>query len=141
MSEGSLPPFGLSGPRSLGGLAKRALGRLFGRPRRRAERPAPDPALGARAASVVGRHAEERAALFERAERLSVKALRLQEAGTPSESANNRADRAREEVETGLAALRASFVAAERADGGEAFDREVGRRYPSLGLGAYGPTA
>lgn len=140
MSEGSLPPFGLSGPRSLPGFARRALGRLFGRPRRE-ERPAPDPTLDARAASVVGRHAEERAALFERAERLAGKALRLQEAGTPSESANNRAVRAREEVEAGLVALRASFVASEGADGGGAFDREVLGRYPALGLKLHGRNA
>lgn len=125
------------------GLVKRGLGRLFGRPRRDARKPAPaaDPALDARAASVVGRHAEERAALYERAERLSEKALRLEEAGTPSESAGNRADRAREEIEAGLAAARASFVASEDAGGGEAFDREVLKRYPALGLKLHGRNA
>lgn len=87
------------------------------------------------------RHAEERATLFERAERLSGKALRLEEAGTPSESANNRADRAREEVEVGLAALRASFVSSEGDGGGEAFDREVNRKYPALGLKMHGRNA
>ncbi len=113
----------------------------MGRPRRRVEGPAPDPALHARAASVVGRHAEERATLFERAERLAGKAGRLEAAGTPSESANNRADRAKEEVETGLAALRASFVASEGAKGGAAFDREVGKRYPALGPKMQGQNA
>ncbi len=124
------------------GLVKRGLGRLFGRPRRRVERPAPaDPTLEARAASVAGRHAEERATLFERAERLSGKALRLEEAGTPSESANNRAERAREEVEAGLATARASFVASEGAGSGEAFDREILKRYPALGLKLHGRNA
>lgn len=131
MSEGSLPPFGVPG--FVPGALKRALGRLFGHPRRRAPEAEPDPALGPRAASVVGRHAGEHAALFERAERLAGKARRLEEAGTPSESANNRAGRAREEVEAGLSALRDRFVAAEGAGGGEAFDREVGRLYPALG--------
>ena len=87
------------------------------------------------------RHTEERASLFERAERLSGKALRLEEAGTPSESADNRAARAREEVEGGLAALRASFVATEGDGSGEAFDWEVGRRYPALGLKMHGRNA
>ena len=105
------------------------------------EVPAPDPALGARAASVVRRHAEERATLLERAERLCGKALRLAEAGTPSECAGNRAERAWREVEEGLSALRASFIASEGAGGGEAFDRELGRRYPALGLKMHGLNA
>ena len=100
-----------------------------------------DPALDGRAASVVGRHAEERAALFERAERLSEKSLRLKEAGTPSESADNRAERARGEIGAGLATARASFVASEGAGGGEAFDREVLKRYPALGLKLHGRNA
>jgi len=126
----------------LPGLLKRGLGRLFGRPHRRTRKPAPtDPALEARAASVVGRHAEERATLFERAERLAGKSLRLDEAGMPSESAGNRADRAREEVEAGLATVRASFVASEGAGGGEAFDREILKRYPALGLKLHGRNA
>lgn len=124
------------------GLVKRGLGRLFGRPRRRTRKPEPnDPTLEARAASVVGRHAEERATLFERAERLSGKALRLEEAGTPSESASNRADRARGEVEAGLATVRASFVASEGAGSGGAFDREILKRYPALGLKLHGRNA
>lgn len=105
------------------------------------ERTEPDPALGVRAAFAVRRHADERAALLERAERLFGKALRLQEAGTPSESAGNRAERAWREVEEGLAALRASFVASEGDGGGEAFDREFGRRYPALGLKMHGLNA
>jgi hypothetical protein len=88
--------------------------------------------LGLRAGSVIGRHAGEHAALFERAERLTVKARRLEEAGTPSESANNRAGRARQEVEAGLVALRDAFVASEGRDGREAFDLEVSRRFPVL---------
>jgi hypothetical protein len=90
---------------------------------------------------VVRRHADERATLLERAERLSGKAFRLEEAGTPSESAGNRAERAWREVEEGLAALRASFVASDGAEGGEAFDREFGRRYPTLGLKMHGLNA
>ncbi len=132
MSEGSLPPFGSLGLRSFPGTVKRTLGRLFRR--RRREDPAPDPALLSRAATAIREYAEAHAALFERAERLSEKAERLERAGTPSESARNRAGRARREVEAGLAALRASFVGSEGAEGGRVFDREVARMYPTLGL-------
>lgn len=135
MSEGSLPPFGIPGPRSTPGALKRVLGRFLGRPRPDApETAAPDPAVASRAGTAIGRHAGEHATLFERAERLAVKAGRLQEAGTPSESANNRAARARGEVEAGLAALRDAFVASEGEEGARAFDREVDRRFPAFGL-------
>ena len=61
------------------------------------------------------------------------KAERLEKSGTPSESARNRAERARREVEAGLAALRASFVASVGGhEGLRAFDREVERRYPTF---------
>ncbi len=133
MSEGSLPPLGIPGPRSVPAALKRAFGRFFGRPRPGAHETAPDPGVASRAGTAIGRHAGEHATLFERAERLAVKAGRLREAGTPSESANNRAARAREEVEAGLAALRDSFVASEGEEGARAFDREVGRRFPALG--------
>jgi hypothetical protein len=115
------------------GVIKRAVGHLFGRTRQRAPEPsAPDPAVLSRAGSVVGRYAGEHATLIERAERLAAKARRLEEAGTPSESANNRAARAVEAVEAGLATLRGAFVASDGEEGGEAFDREVGRRLPAL---------
>ncbi len=81
---------------------------------------------------MVGRYAGEHATLIERAERLVAKARRLEEAGTPSESANNRAARAVEAVEAGLATLRGAFVVSDGEEGGEAFDREVGRRLPVL---------
>ena len=89
-------------------------------------------ALASQAASAIREYATEHAALFEREERLRAKAERLAMAGTPSESANNRAERARMEVEAGLLALRDAFApsAGERR---RAFDREVGRLYPTLG--------
>ena len=63
------------------------------------------------------------------------KAERLEKGGTPSESARNRAERARREVEAGLAALRASFAASVGGrEGRRAFDREVERRYPAFRL-------
>jgi hypothetical protein len=91
-------------------------------------------ALISRAASAIREYASEHAALFERAERLREKADRLERAGIPSESATNRAERARMEVETGLLALRASFASSVGESVGErAFDHEVERLYPMLG--------
>jgi hypothetical protein len=88
--------------------------------------------LISRAASAIREYARDHAALFERAERLRAKADRLERAGIPSESATNRAERARREVQTGLLALRASF---EPGSAGErAFDHEVQRMYPTLGI-------
>jgi hypothetical protein len=108
------------------------LGRLFGR---REKEPAPDPALISRAASTIREYARDHSALFERAERLHAKADRLERAGIPSESAANRAERARREVETGLLVLRASFAASAGGSAGErAFDHEVERLYPKLSI-------
>ena len=88
-------------------------------------------ALVSRAASAI----REYAALFERAERLREKADRLERAGIPSESAANRAERARVEVEAGLLALRARFASsAGGIAGARAFDHEVDRLYPTLGV-------
>ena len=102
------------------------LGRFFGR--RSAE---PDLALTSQATSLVAEYARENTALFERAERLRQKADRLESDGTPSDSAANRAERARMEVEAGLLALRESFSSSgeERK---RAFDRAVWRLYPTL---------
>jgi hypothetical protein len=128
MSESSLHLLGTLGLRS---VARRALGRLFSRRKRE---PAPDLALIPRAASAIREYAREHAALFERAQRLREKAERLERAGTPSESAANRAERARMEVEAGLLALRASFASSVGGSAGErAFDHEVERLYPTLG--------
>ncbi len=83
------------------------------------------------AASAIEEYAREHAALFEREERLRAKAERLAREGTPSESANNRAERARVEAEAGLLALRERFApsAGERR---RVFEREVVRLYPTL---------
>ncbi len=93
----------------------------------------PVPETVSQAASAISEYATEHAALFEREERLRAKAERLAGEGTPSESANNRAERARREVEAGLLAVRERFApsAGERR---RAFDREVGRLYPGLGV-------
>ena len=70
---------------------------------------------------------------LERAERLGERAERLEKAGIPSESARNRAERAREEVATGLVALRSRFVeAAGGGDGARVFDRVVDLLCPTF---------
>jgi hypothetical protein len=108
----------------------RVVGRLFGRGKTKS---APDLAVASQAASAIKEYAREQAALFEREERLRAKAERLAKAGTPSESANNRAERARTEIEAGLLALRERFApsAGERR---LVFDHEAGRLYPSLAV-------
>jgi hypothetical protein len=102
---------------------------------RRKEERAPDLASISLAASAIREYAGKHAALFERAERLREKADRLEKAGIPSESAANRAERARKEVEAGLLALRSSFASSVGGSAGErAFDHEVERLYPTLGV-------
>jgi len=130
MSEISLPLSKTLRLRSLPRAAGRVLGKLFDL--RKNDR-APDAALASQAASAIGDYALEHATLFEREERLRAKAERLEGQGTPSESANNRAERARREVEAGLLALREIFApsAGERR---RAFDHEVGRLYPRLAI-------
>jgi hypothetical protein len=122
------------GIRSFRGGLKRALGRLaLGRVFGGRRRESTDPALLLRAASEIREFAETHAGLFERAERLGAKAMRLERDGTPSESARNRAERARQEIEAHLVALRASFTTSTgEREGRRAFDREVERRYPTL---------
>jgi hypothetical protein len=132
MSESSLPLLNALRLRSFPGGARRLLARLLGR---REKDRAPDLAMISLAASSIREYAGEHAALFERAERLQKKADRLEEAGTPSESAANRAERARKEVEAGLLLLRAAFASSEGGStGGRAFDQEVERLYPTLGV-------
>ena len=109
------------------------LGRLRSRLRPN-QRPEAAPGLDDRAAAMLDGHERAHAALFERAARLSVKAERLDEAGTPSESAQNRAARAREEVEAELAALRATFVDDFGDGAARAFDSLVQSRYPGFDL-------
>jgi len=135
MSESSLPPFGRTGFRLFLRTLRRprlkeALERLSARRRDSGAVRAPD--LEARAERTLREHLGAHAESFERAVRLGEKAERLQEDGTPSESARNRAERARAEVETGLAALRASFVRATEKKGGRVFDRVLEQRCPAF---------
>jgi hypothetical protein len=135
MSESSLPPFGSTGfrlfPRTLRRpRLKETLERLSVRRRNSGAVRAPD--LEAKAERTLCEHLGAHAENFERAVRLGKKAKRLEEDGTPSESARNRAERARAEVVTGLAALRASFVEATEKQGGRVFDRVLEQRYSAF---------
>jgi len=84
-----------------------------------------EPAPESRAVRSVREYLDAHAANLERAVRLEEKAERLEEAGIPSESARNRAERAREEVVPGLVAMRASFFEATGHEEVRAFDRTV----------------
>lgn len=92
-----------------------------------------DPDLRSRAAAAVKEHSRIHAALFERASRLREKAERLESAGTPSESAHNRAARAEWEATESLADLRASFAVSDGEEGARTFDLVVRESYPALG--------
>jgi len=128
MSESSLPLFGPTKvllrtfrPTRL----KRIFERLpFGK-RHDAGLTGEEPTLESRVIRSVREYLDAHAANLERAVRLEEKAERLEEAGIPSESARNRAERARGEVMPGLAALRASFFEASGNEGAHVFDRAV----------------
>ncbi|MCA3749330.1 MAG: hypothetical protein IN808_09375 [Rubrobacter sp.] len=105
----------------------RRLSGLSSRLRRRE----PAPELRARAAAALSRYVKTNADLLDRAARLAARAERLEREGTPSESVRNRAERARREIEAGLAALRSSFAASGR-EALEAFELELERVHPAL---------
>jgi hypothetical protein len=133
MSESSLIPLGPSKVLLLLLKALRpawlngALGRLRSRRWRGGEEASRRARiLEYRAVQFIRAYLDAHAASFERAVRLGEKAERLEEAGIPSESARNRAERARGEVLLGIDVLRASFVeAAGEREGTRAFDRAV----------------
>ena len=137
MSESSLPFFA-----SLRSRAGTTLSRLFSRAKVPGDAAGEDPrgqdapvapALESRAAGVVREYLRSQVANLERAERLGERAERLEKAGIPSESARNRAERAREEVMAGLTALRGRFVEAVGSnDGARAFDRVVDLLCPTF---------
>jgi hypothetical protein len=135
MSESSLPPFGPAKLRLFlrslrpGTHLKEALRRLRGRD----DDPVSEPDVEPRAAKALSEYLDAHAAILERATRLEKKAERLEKAGTPSESARNRAGRARGEILAGLATLRASFTeTAGEHRGARAFDRALEPLYPAL---------
>ena len=147
MSESSLPPFGPARkPRALGAmnpavLLRRLRARLGGLRKRRGKTgnvgAGQHPELESRARGLIREYLEAQAANLERAQRLVMKATRLEEAGTPSESASNRAERARREVYSGLAALRERFIKASRqtVESAQAFDRMVEAVCPAFVTG------
>ena len=137
MSESSLPF--LASVRSrlprklLPSRASSLVSRLFARNELREEKTAIPAALESRAAGLIRNYLRSQATNLERAKRLGERADRLEKDGIPSESARNRAERAREEVMTGLAALRGRFVEnAGGKDGARAFDRVVDLLCPTF---------
>jgi hypothetical protein len=138
MSEGSLPPFGVFRSKFLPfSLAKRVSGRLKRSLRRSQLEEEVDTSSKVRsqAAAAIREYADSQATLFERAERLRERAERLENEGTPSDSARNRAERAESEVATGLVSLRASFSAdSSTREKRLAFDQEVEALYPTIRL-------
>lgn len=129
MSEGSVPPFrkiGLSFyPRA---LIRRVLGKF--RPDESNVARTGDPEASKRAATAIREHVSHYATLFERFERLNERSEWLEQEGTPSDSAKNRAFRAKGEAHESLMDLRSSFA----ASGGDldAFDIESKKLYPGL---------
>lgn len=153
MGESSLSPFKASKwskiYRSPGMLLKNAVRRFF-TPRHApnspppAETPRPQPAAteppasgspeSSEARDTVRRYFEEQTASVDRAVRFREQAERLEGEGTPSESARNKAERARWEVASGLSTLRASFIAGQggEPEAAREFDREVERTFPAF---------
>ena len=128
MSENSLPLFGPTKV-LLKTLRPTRLKRVFERlpfgKRHDAGPNGEESALEPRVVRSVRKYLDAHAANLERAVRLEEKAERLEEAGIPSESARNRAERAHGEVLLGLTALRVSFFEASDQEGVYAFDRVV----------------
>jgi len=128
MSESSLPPFGPAKVLLLlktfrPARLKETLGHLYVKRRRDT---GSTRTLEFRAVRFVRKYLDAHTANLERAVRLEEKAERLEKSGIPSESARNRAERARGEVVSGLTALRISFVEASGGrEGARAFDRAV----------------
>ncbi|WP_152670536.1 hypothetical protein [Rubrobacter aplysinae] len=85
-----------------------------------------------RAVAALREFLEQNATSVERAARKRDQAERLEIQGIPSDSARNRAGRAREEIVDGLLRLRRSLVASDEAGAARALDLEVGKIYPPV---------
>lgn len=85
-----------------------------------------------RAVSALREHLAENATTVERAARMRDQADRLEREGTPSDSARNRAERAREEVARGVARLRRSLFAAGDEESARALDAETTKLDPPI---------
>lgn len=148
MSEESLPPFKYLNPRRYPSRLREAAGRLMDRLRRgepaEARPDAPPGRSKTEPGAEVGEKARERAAAalrehlaqnstnVERAARMREAAGRLEREGTPSDSARNRAERAREEVAEGIARLRRSLSAAGDDESAQALDLETAKLDPPI---------
>ena len=77
------------------------------------------------AARLLDEHLRKNAANLDRAVRMRDQAERLDREGTPSDSAQNRADRAREDVADGIARLRRALISSGDEESARALDLEV----------------
>lgn len=133
MSEGSLPFLASLRARLSQRLLPPRASRALSLPFARNEKQKVPVALETRAAKLVSEYLRSQATNLERAERLGERAERLEKAGIPSESARNRAERAKEEVMVGLSALRSRFVKTSGGrEGARAFDRVVDLLCPTF---------
>lgn len=85
-----------------------------------------------RAAAALREFLAENVTNVERAARKQSQAERLEREGIPSDSARNRAERAREEVVDGLARLRRSLYDAGEESTARALEREVTKLDPPI---------
>lgn len=78
-----------------------------------------------RAAKALEEYLRHNATNLDRAARMRDQADRLDREGTPSDSARNRADRAREEVADGISRLRRAMISSGDEESARALDLEV----------------
>lgn len=94
-----------------------------------------DAGLISKASQEILAYVRQNQPLLDRAERYGNRAERLSESGATSESASNKAERARQEILAGLAALRESFVERNGSNtekAAAAFDHESRNALPDL---------
>lgn len=85
-----------------------------------------------RAAKVLSEHLRKNATNLDRAARMRDQAERLEREGIPSDSARNRAARAREDVAEGIARLRRAMISSGEEEPARALDLEVLKLDPPI---------
>ena len=85
-----------------------------------------------RAAKALEECLRKNATNLDRAVRMRDQAERLYREGTPSDSAHNRAERAREEVADGIARLRRAMISSGDEESARALDLEVVKLDPPI---------
>lgn len=85
-----------------------------------------------RAAKALEDHLRQNATSLDRAVRMRDQAERLDREGTPSDSARNRADRAREELADGIARLRRAMISSGEEESARALDLQAMKIDPPI---------